>query len=40
VPTAMLRLPGTAHGGTHTGPVPARIAQNEALLDWFRRYLA
>jgi len=40
VPTRMLRLPGTAHGGTHTGPVPARIAQNEALLDWFGRYLS
>lgn len=39
VPARMLRLPGTAHGGTHTGPVPSRIAQNEALLDWFGRYL-
>jgi dipeptidyl aminopeptidase/acylaminoacyl peptidase len=40
VPTKMLRLPATAHDGTHTGPVPSRIAQNEALPDWFDRYLS
>ena len=40
VPTAMLRLPGSSHGGTHTGPVPARIAQDQALVEWFSRYLA
>ncbi len=40
VPARMLRLPGSPHGGSHTGPVPARVAQNQALLDWFNRYLA
>jgi dipeptidyl aminopeptidase/acylaminoacyl peptidase len=39
VPTAMLRLPNSAHLGTWDGPVPSRIAQNEALVDWFQRYL-
>jgi dipeptidyl aminopeptidase/acylaminoacyl peptidase len=40
VPTAMLRLPSSSHGGSSTGPVAARVAQNEALVEWFRRYLA
>lgn len=40
VPAKMLRLPGASHGGTHNGPVPARLAQNQALLDWFGRYLS
>jgi dipeptidyl aminopeptidase/acylaminoacyl peptidase len=40
VPARMLRLPGSSHGGTHNGPVPARLAQNQALLDWFGRYLS
>jgi dipeptidyl aminopeptidase/acylaminoacyl peptidase len=40
VPTEMLRLPGSSHIGTWNGPVASRIAQNEALLDWFTRYLA
>jgi len=40
VPTEMLRLPNSSHTGSATGPVPARIAQNEALVDWFKRYLA
>jgi dipeptidyl aminopeptidase/acylaminoacyl peptidase len=39
VPTEMLRLPNSTHIGTWNGPVAARIAQNEALVDWFRRYL-
>lgn len=39
VPTAMLRLPGADHVGSYSGPVPARTAQDEALIDWFRRYL-
>jgi dipeptidyl aminopeptidase/acylaminoacyl peptidase len=38
-PTAMLRLPGTAHAGTSNGPVPARDAQSQALLDWFRTHM-
>jgi dipeptidyl aminopeptidase/acylaminoacyl peptidase len=39
VPSEMLRLPDSSHTGSLTGPVPARIAQNEALVDWFQRYL-
>jgi dipeptidyl aminopeptidase/acylaminoacyl peptidase len=39
VPSEMVRLPGSSHGGSAYGPVPARIAQNEALVDWFVRYL-
>jgi dipeptidyl aminopeptidase/acylaminoacyl peptidase len=39
VPTEMLRLPNAHHGGTWSGPIPARDAQNEALVGWFRRYV-
>jgi dipeptidyl aminopeptidase/acylaminoacyl peptidase len=39
VPTEMVRLPNSSHGGSATGPVPARIAQNQALVDWFTRHL-
>lgn len=39
VPAEMLRLPNSSHTGAANGPVPARIAQNEALVDWFTRYL-
>ncbi len=35
----MLRLPQSNHLGSWSGPVPARIAQNEALVEWFSRYL-
>jgi dipeptidyl aminopeptidase/acylaminoacyl peptidase len=37
--TEMLRLPGSAHTGSIDGPLTSRIAQNEAMLDWFDRYL-
>ncbi|PZF84721.1 S9 family peptidase [Jiangella anatolica] len=40
VPTAMLRLPHCSHLGAWDGPVPARVAQNEALVDWFTRHLS
>lgn len=40
VPTEMLRLPNSAHTGTVDGPVPARLAQNEAVVAWFTRYLS
>ena len=40
VPTEMLRLPNSSHLGTWDGPIPARIAQNEAIVEWFDRYLA
>ncbi len=40
VPTEMLRLPNSSHIGTWNGPVPARMAQNEALVEWFTRYLS
>lgn len=39
VPTEMLRLPNSAHNGSATGPVAARLAQNAALVEWFARYL-
>jgi dipeptidyl aminopeptidase/acylaminoacyl peptidase len=38
-PTAMLRLPNSDHVGSYTGPPVVRGAQNEALVDWFTRYL-
>lgn len=39
VPTGMLRLPDSPHLGSWTGPAPVRAAQNEALVEWFTRYL-
>ena len=35
----MVRLPGSPHGGTITGPAAVRQAQNEALLDWMQRWV-
>jgi dipeptidyl aminopeptidase/acylaminoacyl peptidase len=35
----MLRLPNSVHIGSVIGPVVVRRAQNEALVDWFKRYL-
>ncbi|HYW26016.1 MAG TPA: S9 family peptidase [Terriglobales bacterium] len=35
----MLRIPNSSHTGTIVGAVPARRAQNEALLDWMNRYV-
>jgi dipeptidyl aminopeptidase/acylaminoacyl peptidase len=35
----MLRLPGCSHVGSITGPIPARKAQNDALLGWIKRYI-
>lgn len=35
----MLRLPGSSHAGSINGPVPSRIAHNDAVMDWFRRYI-
>jgi dipeptidyl aminopeptidase/acylaminoacyl peptidase len=35
----MLRLPNEFHEGSITGGLPARRAQNEALLDWMNRYV-
>jgi dipeptidyl aminopeptidase/acylaminoacyl peptidase len=35
----MLRIPNSSHTGTILGAVPARRAQNEALLDWMDRYV-
>lgn len=37
--TELVRIPGMAHMGDSTGPLSARRAQNEALLDWFERHL-
>lgn len=39
VPSEMVRLPKSSHAASAYGPVPSRIAQNEALLDWFGRFL-
>ncbi|MEQ8678010.1 MAG: S9 family peptidase [Aggregatilineales bacterium] len=35
----MLRLPNSPHVGSIGGPPPLRRAQNEAMLDWFNRYI-
>jgi dipeptidyl aminopeptidase/acylaminoacyl peptidase len=35
----MLRIPNSSHTGTIVGAIPARRAQNEALLDWMNRYV-
>src|SRR5690606_32874074 len=35
----MLRLPNSSHAGTIYGPVISRRVHNEAMLDWFARYL-
>jgi dipeptidyl aminopeptidase/acylaminoacyl peptidase len=39
VPAEMLRFPNTSHGGSVRGPIGHRRAQNEALLDWMKRYV-
>ena len=38
-PVEMLRLPGVPHAGAIFGPLPVRRAQNEALVDWMRRWI-
>ncbi|MCJ7619529.1 MAG: prolyl oligopeptidase family serine peptidase, partial [Anaerolineae bacterium] len=35
----MVRLPNEFHVGSILGGLPARRAQNEALLDWMNRYV-
>lgn len=35
----MLRLPNSPHAGAIGGPPPLRRAQNEAMLEWFNRYI-
>jgi dipeptidyl aminopeptidase/acylaminoacyl peptidase len=35
----MLRIPNSPHIGTIAGAIPARRAQNEALLDWMNRHV-
>jgi hypothetical protein len=35
----MVRFPGASHAGSITGPLPARRAQNELLLEWLRRHM-
>ncbi|MGC2030844.1 MAG: prolyl oligopeptidase family serine peptidase, partial [Steroidobacteraceae bacterium] len=37
--TELFRIPQCPHSGDSTGPLSARRAQNDALLDWFERYL-
>lgn len=38
-PVEMLRLPDSPHTGSLEGPPPLRRAQNEAMLEWFERYV-
>ena len=38
-PVEMLRLPGGSHAGAIGGKPAIRRAQNEALLEWMRRYV-
>lgn len=38
-PTELVVVPGMTHMGDSIGPLPARLAQNEALLEWFERHL-
>jgi dipeptidyl aminopeptidase/acylaminoacyl peptidase len=35
----MLRLPSSSHAGSINGPVGSRRVHNEAMLDWFGRYI-
>jgi dipeptidyl aminopeptidase/acylaminoacyl peptidase len=35
----LLRIRGASHLGDSMGSPAMRVAQNEALLDWFKRYL-
>jgi dipeptidyl aminopeptidase/acylaminoacyl peptidase len=37
--TELVRIPDADHMGDSIGPIPARVAQNEALLEWFERHL-
>jgi dipeptidyl aminopeptidase/acylaminoacyl peptidase len=37
--TELVIVPGMTHIGDSIGPLAARKGQNEALLDWFQRYL-
>jgi len=37
--TELVRIPGMTHMGDSMGPLSARLAQNEALLEWFERHL-
>jgi dipeptidyl aminopeptidase/acylaminoacyl peptidase len=37
--TEMVRIPDASHSGTISGPVPGRVARNEALLDWLDVHL-
>ena len=35
----MLRMPGTPHGGSHSGSLEIRHTRSQALLDWFGKYV-
>jgi dipeptidyl aminopeptidase/acylaminoacyl peptidase len=37
--TELLRIPRCSHLGDSCGPLSARLAQNQALISWFKRYL-
>ena len=38
-PSEVLVLPGCSHEGSTYGPVPSRVAANDAMVDWFHRYV-
>jgi dipeptidyl aminopeptidase/acylaminoacyl peptidase len=37
--TELVRIPRCNHMGDSHGPLSARVGQNEALADWFERFL-
>ena len=39
-PSEVLVLPGASHEGSTYGPVSARLAHDEALVDWMARWLS
>lgn len=38
-PSEVLMLPDSSHEGTTYGPVPARLAANEAMVEWLTRWV-
>ncbi len=39
-PSEVLVLPGSSHEGSTYGPVPGRLAHDDALVEWMTRWLA
>lgn len=38
-PSEVLVLPGGSHEGSAYGPVPLRLAHDEALVEWMQRWV-